>query len=147
MVVEGCKKKLLLGRSNFFLVPENGFPFYTMKMTRGGAKITPSLHKEYKKSIKGICQKWNFDFRMKNVGVKVYRNCLGNLAWSRGTSFPPHSELIYFLIPVILTNKGKVKKQVLTSLFIIKIFNLQILKFKLMFVLKIDIYWREFGKR
>ncbi len=68
-----------------------------------------------------------------------------------GPPFPPQREMTYFLIlfliPVILTNKGEVKKEVLIDLFLIKTFNLQRLIFKLIFILKVDIYWREFGKR
>ncbi len=55
--------------------------------------------------------------------------------------------LIPFLIPVILTNKGMVTKEVLISLFIMKMFKLQRLKFLLKSILKIDIFLKKFGER
>ncbi len=110
-----------------------------------GRRLQPTYTKNIRKASKESAKsKFLTSEGRTDIGAKGYRNCLENLAWSRGSLFPPHREIIYFhilfLIPVILTNKGEVKKEVLIDLFIIKIFNLQRLKFKLIFILKIDIY-------
>ncbi len=113
VVVGGCKTRLLLlGQSNFFLVPEDGTPSYTTKTT-GGENYNQLTQRIYER-LSGNLSKVNFDFERKNsIGAKGYRCVWGNLAWSKRPPLSPpitnlhphapHAEIMILMRNVILT--------------------------------------------